>query len=209
MFPPMSRPQTELIAACLKGDSVAWDELFDNFYQPTFRYVFQLSGDFSQEDAEEICQEAFLSVVKNLSTFQGNSSLQTWIFRIAGNRARDYIEKQNAAKRGGGEKPLSLHADDPHTGLSIDPPATLPTPDKALIKQESAAAISDCLQQLENPCREVIELRYFGDLSYEEIAAELKLNVKTVSSRLSKCMDKLEKIAAVHLGGRKQTNFPV
>jgi RNA polymerase sigma factor (sigma-70 family) len=48
---------------------------------------------------------------------------------------------------------------------------------------------------LEAPCREIIELRYFGDLSYEEIGGTLKLNTKTVSSRLSKCLDRLEIIA--------------
>ena len=48
------------------------------------------------------------------------------------------------------------------------------------------------LEQLGGPCQEVIELRYFADLSYEEISSALQLNPKTVSSRLSKCLDKLE-----------------
>ena len=205
----MSRGQAELIAACLTGDAVAWDELFDAYYSAAFRYVFQFSSDITQEDAEEICQETFLSVVKNLQTFQGNSSLQTWIFRIAGNRARDYLEKQNAAKRGGGEKPLSLQAEDPESGITIDPPTDLPAPDKILMKQEGMKLVSGCLEALDLPCREVIELRYFGDLSYEEIASELKLNVKTVSSRLSKCMDKLEKVMHSRPGGRKTSDFPV
>ena len=51
------------------------------------------------------------------------------------------------------------------------------------------------LERLGDPCREIIELKYFGELSYEEIALELNLNPKTVSSRLSKCLDKLEEIA--------------
>lgn len=55
------------------------------------------------------------------------------------------------------------------------------------------------LEQLGDPCREIIELRYFGDMSYEEIAAALQLNSKTVGSRLSKCLDKLEQLAAVRL----------
>ena len=51
------------------------------------------------------------------------------------------------------------------------------------------------LGQLGEPCREIIELRYFGDLSYDEISRSLDLNPKTVSSRLSKCLDQLEEIA--------------
>ena len=57
------------------------------------------------------------------------------------------------------------------------------------------------------PCREIIELRYFGDLSYEEIAGTLKLNVKTVSSRLSKCLDRLETIVRQHFPGKSEA-FP-
>ena len=51
------------------------------------------------------------------------------------------------------------------------------------------------LERLGEPCREIIELRYFGDLSYEELARALELNPKTVSSRLSNCLDKLEGLA--------------
>ncbi len=53
----------------------------------------------------------------------------------------------------------------------------------------------ESLDQLEAACREIVELRYFADLSYEEIAASLRLNPKTVSSRLSRCLDRLEAIA--------------
>jgi len=60
---------------------------------------------------------------------------------------------------------------------------------------------------LGQPCREILELRYFGDLSYEEIASELQMNPKTVSSRLSKCLDKLEEIAkAMTLPEKNQTS---
>ena len=60
---------------------------------------------------------------------------------------------------------------------------------------EQQALVRAALDQLSGPCREIIELRYFGDLSYEELSATLDLNVKTVSSRLSKCLDRLEEIA--------------
>jgi RNA polymerase sigma factor (sigma-70 family) len=64
-----------------------------------------------------------------------------------------------------------------------------------LLRNEQAALLHRALAQLGEPCREIIELRYFGDLSYEELSVELELNPKTVSSRLSKCLDRLGGIA--------------
>ena len=187
--------ETELLARCRRGDAGAWDELFDRHYAAAGRFVFQLASDFTREDVEEVCQEVFLAVIKNLLSFQGGSQFQTWLFRIAANKARDYRERQRAAKRGGGQSILSLHAEDAETGLTIDPPSSAPAPDATLLNTERAELVRDALDQLEPPCREIIELRYFGDLSYDDLSRELDLNPKTVSSRLSKCLDKLEAVA--------------
>ncbi len=182
------------IARCLRGEAGAWDELFRSHYDPTARFIFQLSGDFTREDAAEIAQETFLSVVQNLGTFKGTSRLQTWIFRIAANKARDVIEMRHALKRGAGQTILSLQAEDPRTGLTPDVVSPLPSPAELMERAETAGTLTEAMGHLSALCREVIELRYFGDLSYEEISRELELNAKTVSSRLSKCLDRLEDI---------------
>jgi RNA polymerase sigma-70 factor (ECF subfamily) len=187
--------ESELITRCRHGEADAWDELFDLHYAAAGRFIFQLASDFTREDAEEICQEVFLSVIKNLDDFHGESRFQTWLFRIAANKARDYREKRIAAKRGGGQIPVSLQAEDPESGLAPDPPANLPGPDELMMNAEQMAGVRDALDRVGEPCREIIELRYFGDLSYEELSATLQLNPKTVSSRLSKCLDRLEAIA--------------
>ncbi|MGD0087397.1 MAG: sigma-70 family RNA polymerase sigma factor [Verrucomicrobiota bacterium] len=187
--------ESELITRCRHGEADAWDELFDLHYAAAGRFIFQLASDFTREDAEEICQEAFLAVVKNLDAFHGESRFQTWLFRIAANKARDYREKRIAAKRGGGQIPVSLQAEDPESGLAPDPPANLPGPDEMIMNAEQMAGVRAALDRVGEPCREIIELRYFGDLSYEELSATLQLNPKTVSSRLSKCLDRLEAIA--------------
>jgi len=183
--------EAQLIDRCRGGEAEAWDELFDRHHPATARFVAQMSPDFTPEDIEEVCQEVFLSVVKNLDSFNGRSRLQTWIFRIAINKAHDYRQRHCAAKRGGGVPPLSLHEEDPETGLTLDPADTGPAPDLALLRSEHLNLVGRAVEQLSDRYREVIELRYFGDLSYEEIAHELGLNPKTVSSRLSKSLDRL------------------
>ena len=187
--------EAQIIAECRAGDTAAWDSLFDKYYGTVARFVFQLSGDFSHEDTEEICQETFLSVVRNLSSFQGRSSFQTWLLRIAANKAMDYREKTRAAKRGGNAVHLSIDAHRDDDEAPIDPPSANPGPDALLQIAETSRLVRESLDRLGDPCREIIELRYFGDLSYDEIATELRLNAKTVSSRLSKCLDRLLNIA--------------
>jgi len=200
--------EADLLARCRRGEAAAWDELFDRHYAAAGRFVFQLGHDFSREDVEEICQEVFLSVIRNLDNFQGGSQFQTWLFRIAANKARDYRERLHAAKRGGRQTTVSLQAEDAETGLSLDPPSPAPGPDLALLGAEQSGLVHKALDLLGEPCREIIELRYFGDLSYDEISRTLELNAKTVSSRLSKCLDRLEAIARNLFAGEKSAVFP-
>ena len=206
-FPSMgAESEVDLLARCRRGDAAAWDALFDRYYAAAGRFVFQLSSDFSREDVEEIAQDTFLSVIRNIETFQGESQFQTWLFRIAANKSRDYRERRNAAKRGGGQAPVSLQAEDPETGLTPDPASPAAAPDKALMTAEKIGLVHRGLDQLQEPCREIIELRYFGDLSYEEISRALRLNSNTVSSRRSKCLDRLEDILRKTFAGE---GFPV
>jgi len=204
-----SNAEADLIARCRRGEAQAWDELFDQHYAAAGRFVFQLASDFTREDVEEICQETFLSVIKSIDSFASKSQFQTWLFRIAANKARDYRERQRAVKRGGGQTPISLQAEDPQNGLTIDPPSHAPGPDATMMSAERMVLLREALDQLGEPCREIIELRYFGDLSYEEISNVLQLNVKTVSSRLSKCLDRLEDVTRSVFSREKSTPYSV
>ena len=188
-------PEAELIARCQRGGAEAWDALFDKYYAVVARFVFQLSGDFSHEDTEEICQETFLALVRNLGSFQAKSSFQTWLLRIAANKAMDFRAKAQTAKRGGNVAHLSLHGSNHNEEPPIDPPSSALGPDALLQNAETFGLVRQSLDRLDAPCREIIELRYYGDLGYAEIASELRLNPKTVSSRLSKCLDRLGAIA--------------
>lgn len=181
----------DLLQRCRQGDGDAWDALFDKYYPVAARFVFQLSADFCHEDTEEICQETFLAVVRNLGSFQGKSSFQTWLLRIAANKAMDFRGKSRADKRGGSFVHFSLDG----ASEQIDLPSRGLGPDALLANAETGRLVRQSLDQLDDNCREIIELRYYGDLSYAEIADELQLNPKTVSSRLSKCLDRLSVIA--------------
>lgn len=206
----MSRTEeAELLARCRKGEAEAWDALFDLHYPAAGRFIFQLAPDFTREDVEEVCQDVFLTVIKNMESFQGNSQFQTWLFRIAANRARDYRQRQHASKRGGGQVTLSLQQEDPEHGFTIDPPSPLPSPDLMLLRSEKINLVGQALEELGGPCQEIIELRYFADLSYEEISRSLDLNQKTVSSRLSKCLQKLEAVTRALFSREKTPSTPV
>ena len=200
--------EAELLERCRRGEADAWDELFDLHYAAAGRFIFQLASDFTREDAEEICQEVFLSVIRNLHSFHGESQFQTWVFRIAANKARDFRERRSAAKRGGGHAPISLQAEDSETGLTLDPAADLPGPDELIMTAEKMTLVRQALDSLGEPCREIIELRYFGELSYDELSRTLKLNPKTVSSRLSKCLDRLEELARKVFSRENSGVFP-
>ena len=201
--------EAELIARCRRGEATAWDELFDRHYGAIGRFVFQLAADFTREDVEEVCQETFLTVVRKLESFHGESQFQTWLFRVAANKARDYRDRQKAAKRGGDRVVISLHQSELEHGLPIDPPSSLPGPDGEVLHRETLDLLSSALDELGPPCRDLIELRYFGELSYEEIGHSLKLNNKTVSSRLSRCLDRLAPILKPLLSREKTTPFSV
>jgi len=201
--------ESELLKRCRSGDAAAWEDLFRRHYTPAFRFVFQLGLHLSHEDTEEICQEAFLAVVRNLDSFKGGCAFQTWLFRIAANKARDFLEKQFAAKRGSGQTPLSLDAEDPETGAKLDPPASGGAPDTSLLDDERAQQVHEAVARLDEPCAEIVQLRYFGELSYEELAATLGLHPKTVSSRLSRCLDRLEEIVRELFGTENPAGSPV
>ncbi len=199
--------EPELLDRCRQGETAAWDELFARHYQPTSRFIPKLDHHLQPDDVEEICQDVFLTVVRNLVSFRGQARFQTWLFRIAINKVRDHQQRQKAAKRGGGQATLPLDHNDPDRGPGLDPPSSALGPDAALIQAETVEWIGQALSQLAQPWREVIQLRYFADLSYDEISRVLNLNPKTVSSRLSKSLDKLEQILRSHAPCCTQSDF--
>ena len=201
--------EAELLRRCRRGETEAWDELFDLHYEAAGRFIFQLGSDLSEHDVAEVCQETFLAVIRNIHLFHGHSQFQTWLFRIAANKARDFRQRQRAAKRGGNQITVSLQAEAQATGPKLDPPSEAASPDEELLSKERMELLRQALDRLGDPCRELIEMRYLGEQSYEEISIVLKLNAKTVSSRLSRCLDRLDELARLTNNRENSNSFSV
>lgn len=154
--------EEQLIQRCRRGDEEAWKEVFSTHYEPVYRFVFQQSKDFTPEDVEEICQETFLAAIRNIWSFRSRSGLQTWLFRIAMNRGRDWIAKQRAAKRGGGVRPLPLEVPPPRGLRRREPVDPARLPDEVAAEVDDFTLVRDALDQLGGPCRDPIELHYFA-----------------------------------------------
>ncbi len=186
--------ERELLQRCRAGEPASWDLFFEAYYGAVGRFVCQLVPDATLEDVEEIAQDAFVAAIRAIDTFRGQSRVQTWLLRIAANKAHDFHNRRLAAKRGAGRAPIPLDDEDPVSGRKLDPPATGRAPDEVLLSNEAMAEVRLGLDRLQEPCRAILELRYFADLDYEAIATVLNLHPKTVSSRLSRCLDRLGRL---------------
>jgi RNA polymerase sigma-70 factor (ECF subfamily) len=187
--------ELEWMARCRAGEAAAWERFFDEFEGVVGRYVAQLIPDASLEDIEEVRQDTFLAAIRAVDSFAGRSRVQTWLLRIAGNKARDFRDRRLAAKRGGGQRPIPLESLGDGPGRAGERGWTDPKggegADAILMRMEAMEAMRRALDRLGEPCREMLELRYFGDLDYESIGQLVGVRTKTVSSRLSRCLDRL------------------
>lgn len=183
-----------LIQRCVRGDEAAWSEVFDTHYDAVFRFLYQQSSDFSVEDAEELSQDVFLAAIQNISAFQSRSGLQTWLFRIAMNRGRDLIARRRALKRGSGQQTLPLEAAHRRTGGASAPAAPAPDPAEQAAREDDFQQLRTALDRLGGPCRDLIELHYFGDVPIRALCVEFEMSVKSMRARLRKCLKRLEEL---------------
>jgi len=150
------------------------------------RMVYQLGLNLLGEPQEalDLCQEVFLRVFRTLPQFRGQSSLRTWIYRIALNQASN---RQRWWRRRRRAQQVSL--DEPHQQLPESRHSVLP--DRIFQQREIADTVWNAVDALPFEQRAVIVLREIDGLSYEEIAASLGLAVGTVKSRLARARETL------------------
>lgn len=152
----------------------AFDDIYREFQPKIYRYLSHLSG---KADAADLTQTVFLKVSRSLDGFRGDSSLATWIYRIATNTAHDHAALSTTRLQGT-EVPLDDDSVDdlPDTGF--------PDTDQEYIRREMHACIRGVVEQLPENYRTVLLLSEFEEISNSEIAAILDMSLDTVKIRL-------------------------
>ena len=173
---------SELMKRAKKGDETAFSELVRETEASVYRYLYTLIK--NREDALDLSQETYLKLWRTLGSYRGDCSPTTWILRIAKNTAIDHLRK---TAKTGDTLPLA-HTDKDGNETSFDLPDTDvdANPEQALARMQTRAAVRKAILSLPEEQRDVIVLREFEGLSYEEIAARLSLEIGTVKSRLSR-----------------------
>ena len=177
-----------LVTGLCQGVEEAYEILIQRYQQPVYNLVCRLLNDPS--DACDIVQEVFLKVFRNIGSFRGNSSLKTWIYRIAVNEAynhrRWFSRHQRQEVTLGAEEGMPGYAD------SLADPGRTPFDQAA--DRETRALVEAALEKLNAKFRAAVVLRDIEDLSYEEIATVLDVSLGTVKSRILRGREALRKI---------------
>ena len=179
--------EQELVSQARAGDTAAFEQLMLDNQDRVYTLCLRMTGD--REDALDLAQETFLNAWRGLSSFQGNSSFSTWVYRLASNACIDFLRKRK--RRQQGEAPLSLDDDEAPLPQPADPRGT---PEDELERRELRRAVERGLQALPEHHRQVLIMRELSGLSYQEIGAVLNLDLGTVKSRIARARMALKNI---------------
>jgi RNA polymerase sigma-70 factor (ECF subfamily) len=169
-----------LVDELKKGSEEAFVTLFDRFHGRIFNVVFRVLGDAAE--CEDVVQEVFMKVIRNIDSFNEQSTLYTWLYRIAVNAAVD------TRKKFGPRKMASIYD---REGKSHEIPSLAEAPDRDPQRREMADLLRDALDQLSEDHKTILVLREFEGLSYNEIAEVLDCSKGTVESRLYRARNRL------------------
>jgi RNA polymerase sigma factor (sigma-70 family) len=176
-----------LVDQAIAGDQKAYAELLDRYKDAIYFMLLKMVN--NKSDAEDLTIEAFGKAFKNIHQYTPNYAFSTWLFKIATNNCIDFIRKKKA----------NLISID-NTLEDQEGPITSPTahlqssnldPEEQLIKVQNVQLIQEVVSRLKPRYRKLIELRYFKEYSYEEIAEELSLPIGTVKAQLFRARELL------------------
>ena len=177
--------ELQLIDAARQGDQSAFAELVQLYEKRVFALTLRMCK--NPDDAAEAAQEAFLAAWQGLAFFRGESSFSTWLYRLASNACVDLLRKEGRHRSAAGP---SLDDEE----LNLDVADTLPTPHEEAERKELRAQIEEGLAALSPEHRQVLVLREMHQLSYDEIAETLDVDIGTVKSRINRARKQLRKI---------------
>jgi RNA polymerase sigma factor (sigma-70 family) len=175
--------------AISKGDQTAYATLLNNYRDSLYFMMLKMTN--NPTDAEDLTIEAFGKAFRNLSQYSSDFAFSTWLFRIAANNCIDFLRKNRRIQFADG------FADDDGES-SYDYPSTVPSntldPEEKIIEKQKIALMHEVVEKLKPHYRNLIELRYFKEWSYEEIATELDLPIGTVKAQLFRAREFLYQI---------------
>lgn len=171
------------------GDQKAYAELMHRYRESVYFMMLKMVN--NKDDAEDLTIEAFGRAFKRLSQYTPNYAFSTWLFKIASNNAIDFLrnKKKNDA--------LSLDSKmENEEGQEFSKSIKSPTPDpeENIIKKQKIELLRDVVDKLKPRYRELVQMRYYEELSYEEISSKLGLPVGTVKAQLFRARDFLYNI---------------
>ncbi len=181
-----ARHDLVLVDMAKKGDEKAFASLMNRYRDSIYFLLLKMVSNTS--DAEDLTIEAFGKAFRNLDSFTPDFAFSTWLFKIATNNCIDFIRKKQASP-----SPIDQLQDDLDS-LTVNIQSDLPDPEETLINDQKIAVLRGIVNQLKPRYRRLIELRYYKEYSYEEIAKELDLPIGTVKAQLFRAKNLLYNI---------------
>ncbi len=166
------------------SDQQAYGELMKRYKRPVYHMILKMVRNV--DDAEDLTIEAFAKAFKNLARFKKDYTFSTWLFRIATNNAIDFIRKKKLDT-------MSLdttYKDDDGASISIDVEDEKNlNPQEETIKSQKIELVRIFVDKLPPKYQRLVKLRYFNELSYEEIAKELEAPLGTIKAQLHRARE--------------------
>jgi len=174
-----------LVQQAIKGDEKSFAELMGRYRDSIYFMLLKMVA--NKVDAEDLTIEAFTKAFRNLSQYSPSFAFSTWLFKIATNNCIDFLRKKKTDL-------VSIDGP-PAEGSDQDSSISLPSetldPEEELIREQKFILMRDVVEKLKPRYRMLIELRYFKEYSYEEIAAELEIPIGTVKAQLFRARELL------------------
>ena len=170
------------------GDQKAYAELMNNYRDTLYFMLLKMTN--NPTDADDLTIEAFGKAFKNLSKYTMEYAFSTWLFRIAANNCIDYLRKKNRIQYAFNGAMEGEEAENDPSRM----PSPNPGPEDLIIAKEKIQLMRDLVERLKPHYRLLVEMRYFQELSYEEIAVKLELPLGTVKAQLFRARDLLYNI---------------
>lgn len=167
----------KLIQGALAGNRKAWFSLLSRYEQAIYNYGIRMTA--NSHDAKDLMQDIFLSVYRNLKSYQGTGAFKSWLFRIAHHRCVEYYRRR---------KPNVSIDDCP----DVSEATTNVCPELSMMGNQSQQALYKAMQLLPISQRAVVELKFFSQFTFEEISEQLGVSANTVKSRLYTALTKLK-----------------